>query len=452
MHPNSSKDAALSASASSAPGSRPLSGGAPLTARPGTARQRSLSALSNHSDSPRSTCSSSSDAALAASAASTLSSALLSAPASAALSSSSSSAPDSARQQAAAAATEAVLRTLRIALAEEQQALLQDVAYLQECLETEIDAAVEDEMLQQQHQQQRKGSQSSAATTSAVEDDAPASVPELRALNDQLKAALQAEEVRSHTLAIMGSVATNHSGQQPQLSSPLASPSPLTFRAGSTGAQMQMHSQFGKSPSVGPLKAVRIPSPSRVRGSPGPIAALAGPGGSPHFSPLASPSFTELQEDGAPPVPSFASRMQEFTTESGAAAISVVSPSAADLDLQQLLAQNADLFSDGPVAAVTDASAAAAPPQQKPVIPTLALGSLQQQQPARNAVDHFPPAPAAAFATSVAQPAMSPARPSSGEDTLAMAAHSRAERPMTARSASKVRSRIQAAQNFDIDA
>jgi hypothetical protein len=150
---------------------------------------------------------------------------------------------------------------------------------------------------------------------------------------------------------------------------------------------------------------------------------------------------------------SFASRMQELTTDSGAPAIPAVSPSAADLDLQQLLAQNADLFSDGPVASATDASAAATLlPQQKPVIPTLSLGSLQQQQAARCTVDHFPSASAASAAGAHPSAMMSPMRPSSGEDGVATAANGRAERPMTARSASKVRSRIQAAQNFDIDA
>jgi hypothetical protein len=149
--------------------------------------------------------------------------------------------------------------------------------------------------------------------------------------------------------------------------------------------------------------------------------------------------------------------MQELTSESGAAAIPAVSPSAADLDLQQLLAQNADLFSDGPGVAATDASAAAtSPPQQKPIIPTLSLGNLQQPQqpPTRSAIDHFPLAPSAAVSAAGAHPPamMSPMRPASGEDVGAPLAHGRAERPMTARSASKVRSRIQAAQNFDIDA
>lgn len=468
--------------ASSAPSSRPISGGGGgmVTARPSTARQRSLSSLSNASgDSPRP-----SSASLSA-AASSLSASLQS----------SDARPDSARA--------ALVRSLRQALQEEHAALLQDVEYLQACLDIEVDSAIAAEVEAKKKCAAFADAAGPAAAASAAVSDEPASVAELRALNEQLKAALVAEEVRSHTLAIMGTVpgagvgsglgsgsgpGTSGAAGQPlsargnmvmgpalalpaqlqqlQLQSPIGAGGPGSFAA-----------SFAKSP--GPLKAVRVPSASRARPA---LAAspLAGPHQPAVPTELRSPAAT-----AAAASQSFAARLNEAHTGADSAAAPAPASAAASsgppsasvaTDLQQLFDLNADLFSVGP--AVPAAAPTPAPaPQQRPPIPALALGRLHAASASSVVVDHFPPAPAAASSPSsspdnsgregsavapvtplrratngpgrasvdappLASPAAIPAASPTGRSRLP------GESPASARAGSKVRSRIQAAQNF----
>jgi hypothetical protein len=265
---------------------------------------------------------------------------------------------------------------------------------------------------------------------------------------------------------------------------PLSLQLQLQSPTGSGGAG-SFAASFVKSP--GPLKAVRMPSASRVR----PVLAA---------SPLAGPQQPELrssplQSPAAAASQSFAARLNEAHLLDSAAApasattsASPTSSSAAAVDLQQLFDLNADLFSVGPAAAPPTSSA----PQSRPLIPALALGRLHVASSssagaAGVVVDHFPPAPAAAATSS--SPSSSPEN--SGREDLAVAqttstgapvtplrrsnngpgratvdasplaspipaaspagtGRSRlpGESPASARAGSKVRSRIQAAQNF----
>jgi len=406
----------VAAVVSSSPGSRPASGDmtGPTTARPSTARQRSLSALASHrssEDSPRLVDSArdESPGSLAAAAATSLSLSLLSAVPSA-------SGADSARTT--------LLRALRTALAEEQDALLQDVEYLQACLEIEMDAAVAEEK-----SHRTVGGRSSSATAGDSEEAAPASVAELRALNDQLKAALQAEQVRSHTLSLMGSNVPSSRGN---LASPLLHASPV-----SSSPSSSFSAAFpGKSPTAGPLKAMRVASASKLSNGTG-----SRPGSGPNDATA-----------GSRP-PSFASRLDALSlgssqqhAASSASASPLTSPAAADLDLHDLMAANADLFSDGDsAAAFTTTATTASISRDKPVIPALTLGGLLISNGGTvGGADSSPPTSAAASAADgIGFVIQASSRPGSGLPSESP------HRPGTARSASKARSRIQAAQQFE---
>jgi hypothetical protein len=387
--------ASLGSTATSAPPSRPASGGH-ITARPSTARQRSLSSLSQRSaDSPRDEAGVSLSAAAA-----TLSQSLLSP----------SPMPQSARS--------ALIDSLRQVLQEEHAALLQDVEYLQFCLELEMDEAVEGEL-------RDKRIADLAAAKPAV-SEAPASVPELRALNEQLKAALAAEELRARTLQMMGAVdATRDVNGQAKDPMSLASrgsgvaSSPVPPSSASSGS---FASGFGKSP--GPLKAVRVPSASRVRASPS-GSPQPGSGTLLCSSPAASPATSPLPSQ---PLSSLSARFDEVRSSyhpAGPDAFSALPPApSADQSLQQLMDSNADLFGN-------DAAAAPAPmhntepavTQPRPLIPALQLGALHLD-------GHASSTPSiAATAVDVSASAPAPAR------------------PMSARS-SKLRSRLEGALNF----
>lgn len=451
MMPSAQQQA--SDSAASAPSSRPASGArAPLTARPSSARQRSLSSLSSGGATPPppadaiGAAASMGDqpAAAAAAAAAVLSHSLLS--------TSTNSGADSARSNL-------VVRSLRSVLEEERKALMQDVEYLHACLELEIDETIQVEQQQQQKQLQTKNAKATASAATAASSsssdcsapddaDVPASVSELRALEKSLKAALVAEEVRSHTLALMSGVAAAHQADPFAAKSnavqPLVAPG-----AGAAAATV------GSNNTSGPLKAVRIPSAGRVR------PVLNG-------SPLSPPPVRATSVNALP--------------AAAAAAATPSSPPAGPVYLAELMEMNADLFSAGPM---EDAAASSAPSSsssaprssQRPAIPLLALGALGGGSGSSSAssgvvLDHFPAGPgpvpaspplspsdrdspyAAAVSTPIRRTASSSKTASSASESKESVSvtHSSllspSASPLTSRSASKARSRIQAAQNF----
>ena len=461
---SSSMQSQASDAAASAPSSRPASGArAPLTARSSSARQRSMSSLSSGgSTPPPANAAGAAGAAMSdqtAAAAAVLSHSLLSP----------STGGDSARSS--------LVRSLRSALEEERKALLQDVEYLHACLELEMDETIEvEKQRQQQQQQQQQRRQTKDARTSitgatasssspAAEtplDDLPPSVSELRALEKALKVALVAEEVRSHTLALMSDVEAAHYAE------PFAAKSNAVQPLG-TGIAASAATGMGT-----PLKAVRMPSAGRVRPATTSSASAAGlPNGSPLQHQQQLPASTTRSP--SPPV-------------SAAPATSNASPAAGSgpLDLAELMELNADLFSAGPVEPATaiqqasSSSASYSSQRPRPAIPMLALGALGGSGAASSSssgvlLDHFPAGPGTASpplspsdrespvgaAAAVVSTPVRRAKVVSGtvssaaeskESLSAASSHasvlSPCSSPLTSRSASKARSRIQAAQNF----
>lgn len=417
-------------SVDASPASSRPSTGRPMTARPSTARQRSTS-ISASSAASLSPDTSARDVPIAA-----------------AISSFSSSLTSSETHAGAESARTALVSTLRRALVEEREALLQDIEYLHACLEIEVDHDIELEVeLKQQRRQQRRAVAATAtaavnrttpaATAPSAELEAPASVQELRDLNAQLKQAVALEEQRANTLAIMSAVAQKQQHhvtqpppppqQQPVVVRPVAaSPSGSPFNGSST------------SRSSTPLKAVRLPSAARVR--PGSGSTLA-----------------STEGDSRP------------TSASGAAE----SPLASlPHDLQALMADNADLFSDAPTTRTntrpdekaTGDHATHFGAHTRPAIPDLALGALAAAGHAKPSAhieskeaDGAFPSPLSPTIPSAATTATIPMSISSPVSSRSVASSrlpptpTPSGSPLTMRSASKVRSRIQAAQQFDAE-
>ena len=391
----------------SAPTSRPTthSSQRPISARPSTARQRSLStnssvaSLSPGSTARETTAIVSPEAIAALSATFQETVPLRSSSLQSSSAASSNSPSESARLR------EDALAALRRALADERVDLLQDITYLQACLEEEVEQTLESERSELEEKRRTSSSSSSelkkprggsapAGSSSVIHDPSdstPISVQELRELNESLKQAVVLEEQRTHTLNIMQAVSNAQERASPSL--------PVSVRPGSVpSGSVPRDAAFQAARASGhstPLKVKRVASAAKRNGT---------ADGSPVSSPLPSP-------DNSSP----------FAAAIAASSSVVNQPSS----IHDLLADNADLFSDGPSAA------AAVEKQARPEIPSLALGKLSSAASgeSKEQVDGH-----ALNGSNSSSSLFTPSPPSSS--------------PMTARTASKVRSRIQAAQQF----
>jgi len=463
-HPQSNADTAQSQPSSSsivsssAPASRPSSSmsSGRLTARhrPSTARMRSLSSSSSSASLNPTT--SSSSASLAA-AAESLTSALLTVPASLTTQRSGSSSErsdggDGSNRSSTrsnnndggtADSITALLASIRQALRDERAALESDIAYLQQCAEIEVDERIEAEKQEkakektkakEEHPTSSSSSSSSLSSSDSTMD--VITVSELRALNARLQETLTLEEQRAHTIDIMNKVAVS-SPSSIHLPSPIHAPPIVMDRSASSSTA----SPFPKSP--GPLKAIRIPSAARMRPASGSNAAAASASSSAsslHASPAAPPSSTRSRPSSGPPAPTASP------------------PAPNDMDVHDLIAANADLFSEDAPTAISSSNTKLQPSPAEPVhIPTLPLNGLTQSTAQLSDTDNKPLQNRhddewKESATTAPSSFMShPASVShSTQSTLASAS----VRPVsvsvsaTPRTTSKARSRIQAAQMF----
>lgn len=100
---------------------------------------------------------------------------------------------------------DALSAPLRVALKREKEALMQDINYLQACMDIQAERVVELEEKQKQKKQNELSSPSSPADDDPSSDTIP-SLSELRSVSIQLAAAVASEQSRAHTLALIHSV------------------------------------------------------------------------------------------------------------------------------------------------------------------------------------------------------------------------------------------------------